>query len=303
MALITATRNVDNWRVADVSTDLRRIATTYNFTKYVDYYNAPTPQLGMIFVTKPDLNLSLDNIKSDDMLAGIATMSDWGVYKELLTGGEGFIPLLHNRALNYDVKPFTLNTSEKGLTYFGSAIMYGKHSSERLKPQSISINFSNDRYFSVLKLCAIWSRYIFLVSRGRIAPLEKYEFSAQLDYASSLYYYGTDIGARKITYWEKQVGFFPIEVPFDVFSMDDTPKITDTVSIGFQSCLPDDPYSLSAMTEFQMQNDMEYNPDRFNGYKLVGPKFATKPSVTANIGYDINGAATGNLDWMFSWHK
>lgn len=285
--------------------DLDLIAKRFNVTRFPDYYNVPRPQVGHVFMTKPDLNLNDENIMRDDMMAAFRVMPGWPIYKDLLTGGKGFIPLVYNRAVSYQVKSFNLNVTEKGLTYFGSSIHYGKHSSERLKATNFTIEFYNDEYFSTLILFAIWARYIFLLSRGRIEPHNKYEVSAQLDYAVSIYYVDTQIDRKSIMYWQKDVGIFPTGIPFDVFSMEELPKVTDRISIDFECSLPDDPYSLSAIEELRkMTNPTNVDfssPIYGNSHRstFVGAFMADMPTITSIINTDPK--APGPAKWRLGW--
>ena len=56
--------------------------------------------------------------------------------------------------MSYAVQDAQIKTIEKGHTFYGHFIKYGKHSEEHKVANTISIDFRNDYYHSVLQ--TIW---------------------------------------------------------------------------------------------------------------------------------------------------
>ena len=87
-----------------------------------------------------------------------------------------YLPIITTRAMSYNTNDVQIKTIDKGNTYFGHMIKYGKHSEEHKVSGTISLDFRNDRFLSIMKMIYIWMCYIYIVSKtGAIEPLLKYQ--------------------------------------------------------------------------------------------------------------------------------
>ena len=79
-----------------------------------------------------------------------------------------FMPVFTTRAVSYSVGDVALKTVEKGGTFYGHMIKYGHYSEEHKLGGSVSIEFRNDSYWSILKTIYIWMMYIDIISRSDV---------------------------------------------------------------------------------------------------------------------------------------
>ena len=284
-------------------TDFNKLVNYYNISRLPDYENATEPYLAYILFSKPMLNLArssdrafdenaqsnLSAMQSNPMSAAFSN-DPYGL--QLLMSlaectGNNWLPLLTTRAMSYSVTDVELKTVDKGNTYFGHVLKYGKHSEEHKISNTVSIDFRNDRFLSVLKMIYLWMCYIYNVSN-----------------AGSIYYLVTRRDGREIVYWEKLVGVFPLNAPFSIFNFSDNFIIEDKLSINFQYGIRADPCDpnilldinvLSGRTAQSARNGMwtsrnvlsgEVRQDNGESPFVLGDVYATYPFVTMQRGDD-----------------
>lgn len=320
--------------------DFYKTINYFNITRLPDYENAAEPYIGYIFMTRPNLNIgsgswnngvsseaetNFNQFVTNSMTAAFAA----DVYGEQMLrqlsrySPNTWMPIITTKAMSYSVGDVDLKTIEKGSTYFGHTIKYGKHSEDHKVSGSISIDFRNDRFLSIMKMMHLWMSYIYNVSKNdSIIPSEESQKNGILDYAGSIYYLVTRRDGRELVYWEKLVGVFPTRLPFSVFSYNDSMILQDTVSIEFSygiKCDPCDPSilmdinTLSGDSQSAMQNKMT------NGYKhtqrgsrsvldhevslnhyketpfVKGDIYAMRPYIS------VRRDSTGNLKYYLLW--
>lgn len=161
-----------------------------------------------------------------------------------------WLPIVTTSAMTYNVSDIAIKQIEKGNTYFGHVIKYGKHSEDHKISNTISIDFRNDRYLLVLKMCYLWMMYIYNVSKnGTIVPAKDYQRNGILDYAGSIYYLVTRRDNRELVYWEKLVGVFPINLPMSMFSYSNDMIIEQKSTIEFSYGIKNDPCDPSILMD------------------------------------------------------
>ena len=311
-------------------TDFSKLIDYYNISRLPDYDNATEPYLAYLLFSKPMLNLArssdrafdenarnnLSSMQSNPMSAAFSN-DPYGL--ELLMSmsectGNNWLPLLTTRAMSYSVTDVELKTVEKGNTYYGHVLKYGKHSEEHKISNTVSIDFRNDRYLSVLKMIYLWMCYIYNVSKNdTIQPKLLFQRNGILDYAGSIYYLVTRRDGREIVYWEKLVGVFPLNAPFSIFNFSDNFIIEDKLSINFQYGIRADPCDpnilldinvLSGRTAQSARNSMWTSRNVMSGEVLqnnaeapfvLGDVYAAYPFITMQQGDD------GTIKYFLRW--
>lgn len=230
------------------------LISRFDISRFPDFDNAAEPYLAYIIMSRPDINLSgsnLDVLHSHTMTS--AFTNDTYGNKLLLSLGSTdanstrqrhnmFLPVITTRAMSYQTTDVAIKTIEKGNTFYGHLIKYGKHSEDHKVGGSFTIDFRNDRYLSVLKLVYIWMCYIYLVSKtGDVEPFEEYQQNGVLDYAASLYYLVVKRDGRELVFWEKLTGVFPKSAPFSIFSYSDDFILNDRISVEWDFGIRSDP--------------------------------------------------------------
>ena len=312
----------------------------FDISKLPDYDNAAEPYFAFILMSRPSLNVA-DSTKASSANANIdsnatsnltalqnhqmtaAYANDVYGKKLLLSLSEScdnvWMPIVTTQAKTYSVNDVELKTIDKGNTYFGHALKYGKHSEEHRVSGSITIDFRNDRYLSILKMVHLWMNYIYLVSKtDAVVPSWNSQQNAILDYAGSIYYLVTRRDMREIVYWEKLTGVFPIKSPLSIFNYNDGMIAEDNLSIEFSygirsyACDPAVLLDINVLSEktIDAAGSKTVQSSKSGFYPLSGEKFysadkgadfenkniyASKPFVTMT---KKNGTLKYFLHWL-----
>lgn len=254
------------------------ITKYYNLSRLPDYENAAEPYLSYIIMTRPDLNMSDANVAALKANAMTAAFMNNELDRSLMfllsdKTTTKFLPLITNRAKSYSVNDVELKTIEKGGTYFGHLVKYAKHNEEHKVSGSISIDYRNDRFLSILKMHYLWMCYMYIVSKNdSLAVKEFYQHNAILDYAGSLYYLVTRRDGRELVYWEKLVGVFPTKVPFSMFTHNESMILEDTVTIDYAYGIKADPCDPAILMDLNVLHGLSAE--------------STKNLMTAKIDWD-----------------
>lgn len=280
---------------ADISKNLQY----FNISRLPDVDSATEPYIAYILMSRPDLNITsgaggiwgkntgtdtsqqnLETMKNMAMTAAYANdkYGEMMLYQLSRANSNIWLPLITTRSKNFNVNDAELKQVEKGLTFFGHKIIYGKHSEDHKIGGSFTLEFRNDRQLSILKMMQLWVSYIYNVSKNDwIVPDENYQRNGILDYCGSLYYLVTRRDGRELVYWEKLTGVFPTRVPWSMFSTTDQMIVEDNVSIDFTYSIRSDPCDPSVL------NDINFLSG--DSYEAMQQKMATgwtSPSVLDN---------------------
>lgn len=250
---------------------LEQLLDYYNISRMPDVDNSAEPYIAYILMSRPDLNISsgkggiwgknagtttsqanFDTMQNMAMTAAFANdkYGEMMMYQLSRSNSSIWLPIITTRAKNYNVTDAELKYYDKGLTFYGHKITYGKHSEDYKVGGTISIEFRNDRFLSIMKMMQIWMSYIYNVSKNDyLIPDENYQRNAILDYAGSIYYLVCRRDGRELVYWEKLVGVFPTRVPYSIFSTSDQMIMEDTLSIDFAYSIRSDPCDPSVLLD------------------------------------------------------
>lgn len=270
-------------RIGINTRDFNNLITKFDISRFPDWENAAEPYLSYVVMSRPDMNgdLATRNVMSSHTMTSAFYNDTYGkkLFHSLTSftpegydNNKMFLPLITSRAMSYQTVDFALKTVEKSTTFYGHVIKYGKHSEEHKVGGTMSIDFRNDRYLSIMKMMYLWMCYIWIVSKtGEIEPDMVYQRNGVLDYAASLYYFVVKRNNRELVFWEKLTGVFPKTNQFSMFSSSDDYILQDKIPIEFDYGIRSDPndpevlidlnvlsgignYKISKMSSFNTMN-------------------------------------------------
>lgn len=312
-------------------TDFDKTVDYFNLSRLPDYSNMAEPYISYILMSRPSLNIAsntmtganidpnstanLSNLKQNAMTSAF-TNDEYGM-KLLLSLSElsdnPWLPIITTKAMNYSVNDVELKTIDKGATYYGHVIKYGKHSEDHKVSGTLSIDFRNDRYLSILKMIYLWMCYIYQVSKnGSIQPKLIYQRNAVLDYAASIYYIVTRRDGRELVYWDKTVGVFPIRCPMSIFSSQDSMILEDKITIEFAYGIKSDPCDPAILMDINYLSGDSYSNilnKTQNGAKLNDQKYLNNKEVPFVMGdvfaknpyIQMKKTSAGRLKYYLQW--
>lgn len=292
----------------------------FDISRFPDWENAAEPYLSYVVMSRPDLNgdsATRTVLQNHTMTSAFYndvygkqlyhSMSNKTSSSSLTKNNNMFLPLITTRAMSYQTVDVAIRTVEKSTTFYGHVIKYGKHSEEHKVGGSISIDFRNDRFLSVLKMIYLWMCYIWLVSKtGDIEPVMEYQRNGVLDYAASIYYFVVRRDNRELVFWEKLTGVFPKTTQFSMFSSNDDFIMQDKVSIEFDYGIRSDPCDpevlidlnmLSGLSSTKIQQMAHFNTKNKSG--TTSKSFTKDPFVTG-VGGVKNIAFANSLETPFA---
>lgn len=294
----------------------------FNLSRLPSYESVPMPFIGHIIMTRPSLYVqpttSSESYSKSNSIAEPPSMTkNFNALKnhpktsafvndaygqKLLrmlseSSSNYYMPVFTTRAASYSVNDVQLKTVEKGQTYYGHTIKYAHYNEEHKFGGSISIDFRNDYYYSILKTIYIWMAYIDIVSRGEIVkPSYISQMNGILDYCGSIYYLVTDMSMSKLQYWEKLTGVFPRSAPFSIFSYNDAPGLEDKISIEFDYGMKSDPNDPNVLFDLNMLSAGSYT--RASDYMRFGPAYSNRQKKInyADVGRKSNWSNSVRAD-------
>lgn len=132
---------------------------------------------------------------------------------EKFTESHDFHPYLSNAARSFDVSDEFIKTTEHGETFTGYKMLYGRHNIESNTAGQFTIQYQDDKNYTLYKTHKAWTEYISRVYRGALRPAKVYIKNRILDYASSVYYFVTGPDGETLLFWSKYFGVFPLNTP------------------------------------------------------------------------------------------
>lgn len=290
----------------------------FDISRFPDWENAAEPYLSYVVMSRPDLNGSTANktVLQNHTMTSAFYNDAYG--KKLFhslsnktpdgsSNSNMFLPLITTRAMSYQTVDVAIRTVEKSTTFYGHVIKYGKHSEEHKVGGSISIDFRNDRFLSILKMIYLWMCYIWLVSKtGDIEPIMEYQRNGVLDYAASIYYFVVRRDNRELVFWEKLTGVFPKTDQFSMFSSSDDFILQDKITIEFDYGIRSDPCDpevlidlnmLSGLTSTKIRKMASFNTKNKSG---TSAKSFTKDPFVTGVGGVNNIAFANSLETPFA---
>lgn len=284
---------------SDMSLD--DLVTKFNVYGIPDYDNAPVPYIGHLFMSRPSLEIStnINALRENSQLNALMTSPFGSRIAQCLdrSAQNYWLPIITTRAKNYAVQDLDIKSVEKGTTFYGHTITYAKCNDEHKFGGSVTIDFRNDRYLSVLMLMSIWVMYINNITKNdSITVFPQYEEDGILDYCGSAYFILTDWSNHRIVYWDKLTGIRPKKIPYSIFSWDDTAKVEDTISIDFDFGNRSDPMDPAVLMDFNVISGRSLSvaksvlDENSGGAGLIKtaaspyitPKYSTRPFIVSS---------------------
>lgn len=190
-----------------------------------------------IFMTRPDLNLLTMSMEGRVVFNEDVSRLPLFRYVSRLPRGDYiikslqsswlsdyrslFLPIVTNSVKSYSPIDNELDSVERGETFHGHKILYGKHNFKSTFSGSMTLNFLDNRDLMLYLTVKLWREYIHNISIGIIRPKKIHVHNGILDYPVSLYYVVTKEDMEEIVYWEKLLGVFPTSVPNSIFEYRD----------------------------------------------------------------------------------
>lgn len=280
-----AIAKANNIRYGMSYSDFDTIIDVFDISRLPDMDGITMPLVGHIIFTRPSLYVAPSGgdgkaAANFSALLNNSMTASWvsDRYGKKLTqrlsefSGSAYLPLLTTRAMSYQVGDIGIKALETGETYYGHMIKYGHHTQEHKLGGTISIDFRNDRYLSVLRLIYIWLSYIAIVTKGgSIQPSDRSQKNGILDYCGSIYYLVTQMDMSRLVYWEKLTGVFPKTVPLgSIFSYNDAPIVEDKLTVEFEYGMRSDPCDLNILMDLNILSAEGGNPILATDYLLGG---------------------------------
>ncbi len=228
--------------------------------------------IGYVFITKPSLNIITPtgglaaNVPSIPFFENLYKRSA-GVLENLCYEYKAspFVNILSNKCTSFDIGDEVLKTHDKGETFLGWKISYGKHAVESRTGYGLSLSFDENKDLDVYNVIKAWVMYIESVNRGIISPAQYNIENFILDYAASVYYFVLAPDNLNIKFYAKMTGVFPTNIPNSVFSASELKKIdSPKYSINFNASFVEamDPRILSEFNQLGSSGSLTnlYNP-------------------------------------------
>lgn len=288
---------------------------------------------GIVFFTRPDLNLSYDNLAASRTLMNLAigdgveatiqrairTILDprgafeRGITSPLVEHKLPFISLLSNNLLSLNGWPDRapeVYTSNAGIQKEQIAALDGTY--QHRGELTLSANFRNTAGSPILAMISAWLETAINCHDELMVPYTDNKIHRRLDYTTRVYHFTLDPSRRFIQQWVACGGGFPSTDPigqmFNFQGGETMMQSSDQIPIQF-SCTGADYNDPITLEEF---NDLVamFNPDctvrKYNNdgtVELAGPYYRVDPHLlrTANYyGTPIIHLATNELMWFMN---
>jgi hypothetical protein len=186
---------------------------------YVDHHLSKT--FSHVFFTRPSCNFmtgdtALHTQFEKDPLIYYLWNNNSDVIKGLtthLSSSHDFHPYLSNSAQSFDVPDEIIKTTEHGETFTGYKLLYGRHNIESNTAGQFTVQFKDDKHFTIYKTHKAWIEYISRVYRGTARPTLENMANKILDYACAVYYFICAEDGETLLFWSKYFGVFPLNAP------------------------------------------------------------------------------------------
>jgi len=202
--------------------------------------------VGYIFMSKPQCNLSAENISMMPFYQYLQGTDMWdiinGSLNDSINGGAtgNFIYPVFNLANSFDTKDVILTVTDRGENFQGQKVRYGGNTFESEAADSISITYTESKNLLMTCLHKTWIDYIAGVRSGLILPTMISRNEKIIDYAASVYFILTDIDGFTIRYWTKYTGLFPTSLPYSTFSWKKDDNSIRSVSVNYDYSFKED---------------------------------------------------------------
>ena len=212
-----------------------------------------------------------------------------------LLGGKGsnnrFMNPLTNLAVKYTATDTKLDTLDYAETWDKHKIVIGTSDKDSKMAGTIQVEYMENNNLLILKTHNLWKNYIDKCFSGDIITPQALQNistsrntnfnTGHIDYASSMYHFSTLPDGETLTYWAKYTGLFPLNVPWSLFTSDDSSiNIPESVPIEYQ-------YSYKEEMNLYILRD-------FNTVSYGTPKFFDPTDLSYFEGSSVNINVPGN---------
>lgn len=214
-----------------------------------------------IFMTRPDMNLNVENLRAMDILGQDEASRDNEVLQRLvnqlyvnqpfsvtqgftkdtdylprdLSASGYFINLITNLHKTAPIKAIISDAKNAFETYDGYGMVLGGHSKDSRSKGEFSITYNETKDLEILNLHSIWNRYIDFASEGLVSRTKENRDKHILDYASSLFVFAVEPDGETLSFWAKFSGVVPLGVPWDALgeTLGESNIITPSISYKY----------------------------------------------------------------------
>jgi hypothetical protein len=246
----------------------------YNRFKSPDTNLAHNKTFTHVFFTRPDLNImdggSVNAQCRNHTESALLWKRNPDLFKMLVDAkrnndNNNFNMILNNSVTSFGMEDESLSFIEAGRSWNDYVMQYGDAYSGRTAGE-FTVNFTDDKLYSVMNMLKLWITYIDNVARGAWNPsyslaAENKEFGPHpgmshvftktLDYASSCYVMKVAEDGSDLIYWTKYYGVFPVNTGASALSWElgQSPGDAPKLNIRFRYSYKKD-FSPVALVEF-----------------------------------------------------
>lgn len=229
------------------------------FSKNLVYPNHETA--GLVFMTRPKLNFSTPSLRSDRILANLATLDESSINFSIrctldtafawrsdnrkrtanaayFNGNTPVIPAVTNACIAFSGAPdlnMDVETTEGGL--FGENQTFAKGADDGNGTTELSLTFRDINGGYLSSLFIYWFRYIQLATRGVMTAYADDIAARRLNYTCSIYRFTLDPSRKHFMRWAKGTGCFirsfPLGQAFNFNDNEDMISNMATFSVPF----------------------------------------------------------------------
>lgn len=217
---------------------------------------------GLIFITRPKLNLSSMSLKQDRVLSTLNTREPYSFpfsirsyldsrfARDALNAGDMMVTPFVNTDLPFIIPltnchmssggwpDFFIDTETSQGGFFGEDQTIARGSDFNARSYDFSLTFRDIQGGYIMALFYYWVYYIAAQCRGLVIPYPEDIYAQRLNYTCSIYRFVLDPSRQFITKWSKATGCFPKSVPigdaFNVPTRENYIHATQEFTIPFQ---------------------------------------------------------------------
>lgn len=263
----------------------------------------PTPPnhevAGLIFITRPKLNLSTSSLKQDRILSTLNTRDPYSFpfsirsyldskfARDTLNAAEEtlspfvnsdvpfIIPVTNCHESSGGWPDFFVDTETSQGGFFGEDQTIARGSDFNARSYDFSITVRDFQGGYLMALFYYWVYYIAAQCRGLVSAYPEDIYAQRLNYTCSIYRFVLDPSRQFITKWAKATGCFPKNVPLgDAFNV---PSRENYIHSTQQFTIP-----------FQVNHVSYMDPIIFQEFNAVVERWAGSSMSDSKTGSDVN---------------
>jgi len=283
---------------------------------------------GITFFTRPNMNLSYDNLAIDRILTPLLTENKYTLQRAIramldpvgaglnlftMIGRDittplfdskcAFMPILSTTTLSLSGWPdiaLDTYTSHEGVLRENWSYMDGN--SKTYTSTDLNATFRNVGGDPITLLLMVWATYMDHIHRGTMVPYFQSIMTNRVDYHTRIFRFTLDPTRTRIQKWASAIGCFPIGVPIGAamnYTSDNTytQENADAVSTTFRAQLVEylDPIIFNEFNETVIMFNAEMHDAVRNQYYTKVPYQYLQ--LFNNKGYPRINVLTNELEW------